>query len=427
MKVAVLCSGYLRSFKTTISQLKRCILDHFSCDLYLYAVSNEYESDHYVNSRDQHATLLADLQPKMYMFEQASPNETVEERIKQMWFKIYICNQLRHQVELRDGIKYDRVIRIRPDVLLEMDCKEYIISASDAIYLPQNSQKSYPTLELDAFEGYNDQFAVGPSHLMDIYCGVYESIISRRFDAVNSSSLLRMHLANREVREVDIGYKLLLKENIVITVAGDSAAGKTTFCGFLREEFRKQQPQMDILIFECDRYHRWERGHDEWKRLTHLHPDANHLDKMKDDIMHLKANCQITQEDYDHHKGKFTDKEVIHPKSVVLVSGLHSLYDKTLNYMSDMKIYMNPEEHMKVEWKISRDQKERGYSREQVLSAIHVRDRDREMYIKPQKEYADIVLSATGKGGYMVQSKWLGNEIVEMTMEEVFQHIWSHL
>ena len=400
MKIAVLCSGYLRTFKTTIAQLKACILDQFDCDLYIYAHNNEYESDHYINKKSTHDEFVASLKPKMYVFEHAKQNESVLERQKQMWFKIYTLNEIRKQVEARDYIKYDRIIRIRPDVLLQCkpeEMKNVVKNCHDCIAIPTTHSRSYPDLDLDSFPGYNDQFAVGPPSLMNVYCDVYSQILSNTYEAVNSTSLLRAHLSSNQVNVqlVDLPYKLLLKENVIITIAGDSAAGKSTFCQLLKEKLTKQTSSVDILIFECDRYHKWERGHEQWKHYTHLHPEANLLEKMKDDILCLKANEQILQVNYDHHSGTFTTKQPIHPSNIVLVSGLHTLYQDQMNFISDLKIYLDTDEKTRVEWKVERDQVERGHSREKIMQSIQARKQDCNLFIEPQKQQADLVLQPT--------------------------------
>ena len=367
------------------------------------------------------------------MIEQSIPNESIRERINQMWFKIYMLNELRNAVETRDKIIYTKVIRIRPDLLLETtpeQMKELMLSTHQHIAIPSCNNRSYPELEVDTWPGYNDQFAVGPSGLMNVYCNVFKYMRDYLAEGVrNSSSLLRKHLSEYRVNveEVDIKCKLLLKENVIVTIAGDSAAGKTTFCHGLKEfilQCCKHRP-LDVLIFECDRYHKWERGSKEWEKYTHLHPEANQLNKMKDDIIQLKANNQIQQVDYDHHSGKFTSTNLIQPSSVVLVSGLHSLYDTTLNYVSDLKIYLDPDEQLKTEWKIKRDQKERGYTREQVLSAIHSRDQDRDLYIKPQRQNADLIVSLdTHSSKYCVSYK---QQQMQLTTSELYEWIASKL
>ena len=398
MKIAVLCSGYLRSFKTTIVQLKKCLLDQYDCDLYLYTISNEYEHDHYVNQREQFDTIIKHLCPKVYIMEPGQNHETVPQRIKQMWYKIQALNQLRKSMEERDELRYDRVIRVRPDMFMMLDettISTMIECSENTIIIPNHSCASYPDLHLDNHEGYNDQFAIGPSGLMDIYCDTYHNIHSmNQIGIINSSSLLKAQLDTHKVLvyQVPIAYKLLLRENSIITIAGDSAAGKTTFGRKLQQYIATNVQDVSCLLYECDRYHKWERGHQEWKHITHLHPEANRLDQMKDDIIQLKADVSVSQVDYDHHTGHFTSSNIIHPSQVVIVCGLHTLHDATLNYISDFKIYLDTCDDIKLEWKVKRDSQERGYSREQILASIQARNDDREQFIVPQQQQADIVV-----------------------------------
>ena len=55
-------------------------------------------------------------------------------------------------------------------------------------------------------------------------------------------------------------------------------------------------------------------------------------------------------------------------------------------------MFVEPKEEIRLEWKVSRDMKKRGYSREQVLEQIERRAADSAKYIKPQKKHADLVV-----------------------------------
>jgi phosphoribulokinase len=58
----------------------------------------------------------------------------------------------------------------------------------------------------------------------------------------------------------------------------------------------------------------------------------------------------------------------------------------------DVKVYLDPLESLRKEWKVSRDMAKRGYTREEVLTAIESREEDSEAFIRPQKKYADIIV-----------------------------------
>jgi uridine kinase len=145
-------------------------------------------------------------------------------------------------------------------------------------------------------------------------------------------------------------------------------------------------------MLECDRYHKWERGDENWNNFTHLNPDANYISKMNEDIFNLKIGNSIYQVDYDHKNGKFTENEIINPNENTIVCGLHSLYQETEN-LYDIKIFIDTDEELKTKWKIQRDVNERGHKLENVLSQIEKRKEDYIKYIYPQRYKSDIVIN----------------------------------
>ena len=58
----------------------------------------------------------------------------------------------------------------------------------------------------------------------------------------------------------------------------------------------------------------------------------------------------------------------------------------------DVKVYLNPPEDLRRVWKIKRDTTKRGYTPEQVLAELEKREPDSRDFIRPQREYADIVV-----------------------------------
>jgi uridine kinase len=142
---------------------------------------------------------------------------------------------------------------------------------------------------------------------------------------------------------------------------------------------------------ECDRYHKWERGDNNWSSFTHLNPNANYIEKMKEDVFNLKIGKEIYQVDYDHTTGKFTEKQLINPSNNLIVCGLHSFYTDS-NSLYDLKIYMDTNDKLKKKWKIIRDVNERGHNINKVLNSIDRRYEDYVNFILPQKNNADIVV-----------------------------------
>jgi phosphoribulokinase len=79
----------------------------------------------------------------------------------------------------------------------------------------------------------------------------------------------------------------------------------------------------------------------------------------------------------------------------VVAEGLLVNHTPELREMFDVRVYLNPPEELRRRWKVARDCSRRGYSTGQVLSELDRRERDSEAFIRPQRHYADMVVSFT--------------------------------
>jgi uridine kinase len=168
-----------------------------------------------------------------------------------------------------------------------------------------------------------------------------------------------------------------------ILISGNSGSGKTELSQYLQQHIK------DAYILECDRYHKWERGDDHWKDLTHLDTNANYINRMYEDVTSLQSGHDIYQVDYDHTSGKFTEQQSIKSTKTLIVCGLHSLYNK----IHGIKIYMDTMKELNTLWKIKRDTTQRRATRDSVLQQIKNRDQDMKTYILPQRDNADIIVN----------------------------------
>lgn len=173
-----------------------------------------------------------------------------------------------------------------------------------------------------------------------------------------------------------------------IGIAGDSGAGKTRLLKSLEGLLSKNR----VLALEGDGDHRWERGDQNWKEMTHLNPRANYLYKQAEDLQALRGNNAVKRVDYDHETGTFTGKKRVSPKPYVVLCGLHSLYLPQVRQVLDMKVYLDTDEALRCHWKLCRDQGDRGHNRAEVLEQMEARRADAEKYIYPQRQYADLVI-----------------------------------
>jgi uridine kinase len=179
------------------------------------------------------------------------------------------------------------------------------------------------------------------------------------------------------------------KAPILIGIAGDSGSGKDTLAQLIRDTLGKR----NSLQTNGDDYHRWPRGHEAWSDTTQLSPKGNWMLLPVEHAEHLKKGEPVRKPLYDHDTGRFTDPMILTPRRFVLFVGLHAFALRRMRSLLDLRVYLDPDEALRRSWKIERDQRERGYAREQVLAKIAEREADSAQFVRPQRQFADWIVS----------------------------------
>jgi phosphoribulokinase len=175
---------------------------------------------------------------------------------------------------------------------------------------------------------------------------------------------------------------------VLIGVAGDSGCGKSTFLRRLSDLFGEEF----ITVICLDDYHCLDRYQRKDQKITALDPRANNFDLMYEQIKALKNGEAINKPIYNHETGLIDPPEVVEPNHIIVVEGLHPLYDERMRGLMDFSVYLDISDEVKIAWKIQRDMAERGHTYEDVLAAINSRKPDFEAFIDPQKKFADVVI-----------------------------------
>lgn len=215
-----------------------------------------------------------------------------------------------------------------------------------------------------------------------------ELLSNLSFTILQTILLLNIYWIYRKGVEHYTRYKMHYKP-FLIGVAGDSGSGKSTFAKLMVDVFANRH----VSVIAGDDMHKWERGSEQWTKYTHLDPRANELHSDIDSIYNLKHGESIHRRQYDHVLGKFTLPKKLDSKRVVIFEGLHSLFLEKTRKAFDLKIFIAPEDQLKLHWKIIRDSESRGYSRETILEQIESRQNDVEQYISVQEKYSDVFIS----------------------------------
>jgi len=174
----------------------------------------------------------------------------------------------------------------------------------------------------------------------------------------------------------------------MLGVVGDSAAGKTTITTGIARILGADR----VTVICSDDYHRYNRRQRAALDLTALHPDCNYVDILEQHLRCIAAGEPILKPVYNHATGDFDPPEYVTPKRFVIVEGLLGFHTAVLRDAFQVKVFLDPSEELRREWKISRDCARRGYTPEAVLAELERREADSANFIRPQKRWADLVV-----------------------------------
>jgi len=175
---------------------------------------------------------------------------------------------------------------------------------------------------------------------------------------------------------------------VMLAIAGDSAAGKSTITRGLVEALGPSR----ITAICSDDYHRYDREERKSLSVTPLHPDGNYLGILEQHLQLLSRGEPILKPVYDHRDGTLTRPQMVEPRPYVIVEGLHPLHTKLMRACFDVTVFIDPPELLRRKWKIARDTAQRGYTEDEVLADLDKRENDSEAFIRPQRAHADIVV-----------------------------------
>jgi len=175
---------------------------------------------------------------------------------------------------------------------------------------------------------------------------------------------------------------------IVLGIVGDSAAGKTTITRGLVELFGEDR----VTHICADDYHKYDRTERARLKITPLHPDCNYLDILELHLERAHYGQPMLKPVYDHSTGSLVRPEYLVPSEFVIVEGLLGFHTEVMRQFYDVKVFLDPPEDLRRLWKIKRDTAKRGYTAEQVLAEMEKRESDSRNFIRPQREFADIVV-----------------------------------
>ena len=175
---------------------------------------------------------------------------------------------------------------------------------------------------------------------------------------------------------------------IILGIVGDSASGKTTLSAGVAQILGEDH----CSVFCSDDYHSFERKERNEAGLSALDPRANYIDILEQHLRLLRSGEPVLKPVYCHKTGTLGRPRYFKPTEFVIVEGLLGYATRAMRDCYDVKIYLDPEDDLRIKWKIHRDTAKRNYRLEDVVASLERRKQDSPNFIHPQRTFADIVI-----------------------------------
>lgn len=176
---------------------------------------------------------------------------------------------------------------------------------------------------------------------------------------------------------------------MIISISGGSGAGKSYLAQLLKNNLDTLLNRKVALI-NMDDYYKTKppiRNYD--------HPDAFDINALLITLRHWHYSGTLLRQKYSFINHKTSRLPCIKDIKIIIIEGLYSYYDKQMYDLSDLRVYVQADEQLRIKRRIQRDLKDRGIPEDENRSMIqsfvlnmHKR------YVRTQKEKSDIIVSS---------------------------------
>ncbi len=208
---------------------------------------------------------------------------------------------------------------------------------------------------------------------------------------------------------------------LFIGICGASGSGKSTLACALRDKLGPERCM--ILQQDCYYIDHPDLTFEERTQLNYDEPTIFDHDLLLEDIRQLLRGGGITRKAYDFtlHRRADRPEEIVRPRDVLILEGIHCFHDKRLTDMMFLKLYMKVEPDICLLRRIERDIMERGRDIQgigsQYMNSVKpMFDR----FIRNYVQEADVIVAGGGKNARIVDilAGYVQDELVNKKTRE---------
>lgn len=160
MKTAVLISGQMRTADVCLPSIQKHVLDRLGDYDVIAHIADDEDTWKLELFEPKKVSIQSqpELDEKNYVHRSGRGVIGIQPVLRMFW-SMEESNRLRREAEAESGVRYDWVVRLRPDTQFYSDVEELASCDPSAVYLPTFSN----------YYGYQDRFAFGGPAAMDAY------------------------------------------------------------------------------------------------------------------------------------------------------------------------------------------------------------------------------------------------------------------
>jgi len=183
------------------------------------------------------------------------------------------------------------------------------------------------------------------------------------------------------------------KKPYIVGIAGGSASGKTSFISDLKQKFNSKE----ITVVSQDNYYfpKEKQLVDENGKVNFDLPESIDRNTFYEDTLKLINNESIQITEYTFNVSPENEKSInIEPATILILEGLFVFHYKEIRDLIDLRIYIDVRDSIKLERRIKRDIKERGYPEADVKYQWdhHVMPSYKK-YLRPFRDDAHVIIT----------------------------------